>query len=312
MRVLNPVSPEASSIANIWWIFFGTCGAVYIIVIAVLLIATWRKRKNQGEAVSNPAQDQRARKAVTGAAIATAVILVILLGSDLAIQRSVAPRSDNPLAIRLTGHQWWWGAQYQNPNASDVFETANEIHVPIHRSIRLLLDSQDVIHSFWVPQIHGKKDLVPGHPTEFSFKVDRAGRYEGQCAEFCGYQHAHMGITIVAEEPAAFETWAAAQRKEAPPSETPSQIRGRHIFEHASCAMCHTVHGTTAASRVGPVLTHVASRSSLAAGTLPNTRDKLATWIVDPQGSKPGVLMPATELSKDDLNALLDFMETLR
>jgi len=193
MRVLNPVSPEASGIATIWWIFLATFTAVYIVVNILVLVAAWKKRKSSDGGSNDPAREKRVRRTITGGVIATTIILIVLLAIDLVVQKSVAPRDDDPLAIRLTGHQWWWGVEYENPNAADVFETANEIHIPIHRSIRLLLESQDVIHSFWVPQVHGKKDLVPGHPAEFSFKVDRAGRYEGQCAEFCGYQHAKMG-----------------------------------------------------------------------------------------------------------------------
>jgi cytochrome c oxidase subunit 2 len=235
-----------------------------------------------------------------------------LLVADLWIQRSLRPRDDNPLVIRLTGRQWWWAAEYQNSNPSKVFETANEIHVPVGRSIRLLLESNDVIHSFWVPRLQGKKDLVPGHPAALSFRVDRPGRFTGQCAEFCGLQHAHMGLLVVAEEPPKFEAWAQAQRKEAPAPTTDTTRRGREILETKTCAMCHTVAGTTARSRVGPVLTHFASRSTLGAGTADNNRGRLAQWIANPHDLKPGVLMPANALSPEDLNALLDYLGTLQ
>ncbi|HEU5078929.1 MAG TPA: cytochrome c oxidase subunit II [Opitutaceae bacterium] len=315
---LSPVSPEAADIARIWWIFFVVCAAVYIVVALLVVGARWcRGNSNSTAGIPPPlkveaSQELRTERIVLWATVVTALILVSLLGADLWVQRGISPRNDDPLAIRLTGHQWWWSAEYQDPNPSRVFETANEIHIPAGRSIRLILESNDVIHSFWIPQIHGKKDLIPGHPAEISFRVDKPGKYDGFCAEFCGYQHAHMGLIVVAEEPAKFEQWAQAQRTEAPPSLTDSQKRGREIFEHASCSLCHTANGTMARSRVGPILTHVASRSMIGAGVLPNTRENLAAWLVDPQIAKPGAMMPPNELSKADLNALLDFMETLK
>ena len=315
MNALAPVTPEAGSIAHLWWIFFWTCVAVYCVVMAVILAARWKHpdRAEPGQVVVTPAaSEKRTRRIISAGAVATLLILLGLLTADLVAQREVGPRNDNPLVVRIVGHQWWWGVEYQSPNASDVFETANEVHVPVQRSIRLLLESNDVIHSFWVPELQGKKDLVPGHPAELTFKIEKPGRYVGQCAEFCGYQHANMKIIIVADEPRVYEQWAAHQKELAPPSTTPTQIRGREIFERGTCSMCHSARGTDAGSRLGPVLTHVASRSSLAAGTLANTRENLASWIVDPQHVKPGTLMPPTELSKTDLEALLDFMETLR
>ena len=312
---LAPVTPEASGIARLWWVFFGVCVAVYIIVMLWVVTARARKRTTPSappSAAVDVAQEGKLHQVIGWSAAATAVIVVALLIADLALQRSQPPRKDDPLVIRMTGRQWWWALEYQNPDPSKVFETANEIHVPTGRSIRILLESADVIHSFWVPQLNGKKDLVPGHSNSISFRVDRAGRYDGQCAEFCGYQHAHMGIRVVAQEPADYEAWASRQQAEPAPPTQASALHGKEVFESTTCASCHTVNGTLAHSRVGPVLTHFASRETLAAGTALNQRDQRRTWITNPQGLKPGAQMPAATLAPADLEALLDYLETLQ
>jgi cytochrome c oxidase subunit 2 len=184
--------------------------------------------------------------------------------------------------------------------------------VPTGRPIRLLLESADVIHSFWVPRLQGKKDLIPGHPAKLTFRVDHPGTFTGQCTEFCGLQHAHMGLTVIAEPPEQFEAWAKAQRRAPPEPATERQKHGRTVLESKTCAMCHTVAGTRARSRVGPILTHFASRGTIAAGAAPNERARLAEWIRDPQKLKPGTLMPANALSPADLEALLDYLESLK
>jgi cytochrome c oxidase subunit 2 len=314
---LAPVTSEAAGIAHTWWLFFAICTAVYLIVVA-LVIGAWLKHRAQALSAPpapltiEPKAEHRTHRLVTWAAVVTVIILIGLLTADLWFQHGIGPRGGTPLTVRLTGHQWWWAAEYQNPDASEVFETANELHVPIGRPIRLLLESNDVIHSFWVPRIHGKRDLVPGHPASLSFQIDQPGRYEGNCAEFCGFQHAHMEITVVAEAPEHFEAWAQVQRSQAPEPTNDLQRRGRDLFEHSTCAMCHTVQGTTAHSRVGPVLTHFASHRELGAGAVPNTRDHLARWITDPQTVKPGVRMPPIALSTPDLEAMLAYLETLK
>jgi len=307
--VLAPVSEEAAGIARIWWIFLAVCTAVYLVIVALVVMLLKKPRDTAAQMPASltpePQAERRTHRLIVMGAGVTTVILLGLLLADLWVERGLGPRKD-PLTIRLTGHQWWWAAEYQNPNASDVFETANELHVPVGRPVQLLLESSDVIHSFWVPQIHGKRDLVPGHPGAITFQVDRPGRFEGQCAEFCGFQHAHMAIVIVAEPPEQFEAWARTERKSAPEPVTDNQRRGRDLFEHATCAMCHTVQGTSARSRVGPALTHLAGRKTLGAGVAPNNRGQLARWISDPHDLKPGVRMPPHRLSTDNLNALLD------
>jgi cytochrome c oxidase subunit 2 len=315
--ILAPVTPEADGIARIWWVFFAVCTVIYMVIVGIVVALALKSRTALEElpppalAVEAPAE-RRVHRAVKWATAGTGVILLALLTADLCVQRGLTSKVDNPLTIRLIGHQWWWSAEYQSPNAAEVFETANELHVPTGRPIRLILESSDVIHSFWVPRLHGKRDLVPGHPAVISFSLDSPGRFEGQCAEFCGYQHAHMGLSVTAEAPAEFEAWARAQRTEAATPQTDSQRRGHDLFQRTTCAMCHTINGTMAHSRVGPSLTHVATRRTLGAGVAANTRERLAIWISNPHALKPGVLMPPNEFSSSDLASLLDYLEILK
>jgi cytochrome c oxidase subunit II len=178
--------------------------------------------------------------------------------------------------------------------------------------VQLILQSADVIHSFWLPNLQGKRDLVPGKIQSLWLQPDRIGEFRGQCAEFCGYQHAHMGLVAVVESAEDFAKWQEAQRKPAPEPTTDKQRRGRDVFLTGSCVLCHTISGTPAGSRVGPPLTHIASQQTIGAGAFPNTRGYLAGWILDPQALKPGVRMPQNSLSADDLHALLDYLETLK
>jgi cytochrome c oxidase subunit II len=169
-----------------------------------------------------------------------------------------------------------------------------------------------VIHSFWVPSLHGKKDLIPGYTNVIWIEADRPGVYRGQCAEFCGFQHAHMALLVIADPPERFQAWAEAQRQSSPPPSTPQQARGKYLVEHLPCANCHTVRGTQASGKLGPDLTHLASRRTLAAGTMPNNRGHLGGWVLDPQSIKPGNLMPPTAMSSENLQALLSYLEILR
>jgi cytochrome c oxidase subunit 2 len=178
--------------------------------------------------------------------------------------------------------------------------------------VTLKLTSADVIHSFWVPSLMGKADLIPGRKNDLTFTAQKAGVFNGSCAEFCGMQHAHMGIRVVAQTKPDFEAWRQAQLKSAEKPATPTAETGEAIFQTSACALCHNISGTPASGQVGPDLTHVASRSSLAAGTLPFGRGQLAAWISDPQGIKPGAQMPDVRLAPDQMNALLDYLMGLK
>jgi cytochrome c oxidase subunit 2 len=304
---LHPAGPGAASISDLWWLMFWTCTVVYLLVMTALVVAI--RRRGGGDA---PAERTLVRS-VVGASVVTVVTLFGLLVASVATGRAVGSvTSRDAMVIAITGYQWWWDVEYHNPLPSLRARTANELHLPVGRPIRLLLTSNDVIHSFWVPNLHGKMDLIPGRRTELSLQVDRPGVYRGQCAEYCGLQHAHMAFTVIAEPAADFERWLAAQRQPAPAPNSLEQQRGFDIVTRGPCAMCHTVRGTSAGARTAPDLTHLASRSTLAAGTVPNTRGYLAGWIADPQHLKPGAKMPATGLSAEDLQAVLAYLEILR
>jgi cytochrome c oxidase subunit 2 len=190
--------------------------------------------------------------------------------------------------------------------------TANEIRIPTGRVVEVVLRSADVIHSFWVPSLVGKRDLIPGRPSEITIVADKPGIYRGQCAEFCGYQHAHMALTVVAERPDALEAWRKGQLEDAVSPTSDEERRGQQVVLSTGCVLCHTVRGTPAGGVSGPDLTHVASRQGLAADTLPMTTAALAAWIADPQGVKPGANMPRVDLGAADLNAVVAYVGSLK
>jgi cytochrome c oxidase subunit 2 len=220
----------------------------------------------------------------------------------------------NAVHVEVTGHQWWWSVRYlDGPHASDIFTTANEMHIPVGRPIVIKLKADDVIHSFWVPSLAGKKDLIPGRTALLTIRADEPGIYRGQCAEFCGLEHAMMGFLVVAEPQSQFDQWSAAQRQPAPEPADATAQRGKQVFQSSSCAMCHAISGADfAGAQHGPDLTHVASRQTLASGTLKNTREEMSAWIRNPQQFKPGTAMPATPLSQEDLDAIVAYLGELK
>ncbi len=319
---LNPAGAQAWRISGLWSLFCWTCAAVYVITMAVILIGVIRRRRRADEpdapappeTKTDPAREHRTGIIVAAALGLTIVILFVFMLSDFTTGRALASLSGDKtaLTIRLTGHQWWWEARYEDAVTSNTFTTANEIHIPVGRTIEFQLESADVIHSFWVPRLHGKKDMIPGHSTKLFLKADKPGIYYGQCAEFCGHQHANMRLVVVAQPHEEFEAWRTAQIRPAGEPPYDNLKRGRDVFLKNSCVMCHTIRGTIAGGRVGPDLTHVGSRKLLAANTIPNKPGHLAGWILDPQKIKPGVRMPQNALDPHDLRALLEFLESLK
>ena len=316
--VLDPKGPRAEDVARLHWIFTGIATVVYIIVIGALLYALWRAstRKpfiDEHQYHENPDQATVMKRGVIIAVTATVIIMLAALVTSVATGSAVATVPDaKPLRIDVVGHQWWWEVVYDDPIPQNQVKTANEIHVPVGRAVLLKMRSTDVIHSFWAPNLAGKKDLIPGHETETWFRADTAGIYRGQCAEFCGHQHAKMAFYIVAQPRLEFERWLTQQRETAPkPTDSLTQT-GERVFLSAPCAMCHSIGGTGAFGNVGPDLTHLASRRTLAAGTLPMTTGNLAGWILDPQSIKPGAKMPPTQLDPQSLQALLAYLGTLK
>lgn len=313
--MLDPAGIQAARTSSLWWAMFVILSATFLLVLALLWRAVARAQRaeiNETPRIE-PAGDGRVWRGVGAALAATVVILLALLVASLITGARLASQPmAKAMTIDVIGHQWWWEVRYRDAEPSRRFITANEIHVPVGQPVRINVTSADVIHSFWVPNLAGKRDLLPGLVGSLSLRADRAGTYRGQCAEFCGLQHARMAIYVIAEPRDRFEEWLEAQRRPAAAPRTETGRRGQDVFESARCGRCHMVRGTAADGRVGPDLTHVATRNFLAAGTVPNTRGNLAGWILDPQGVKPGARMPSSSLAPDDAHALLDYLETLR
>jgi cytochrome c oxidase subunit II len=313
--IMHPAGPQASNIEWLYWVIFWISFVAFVLTVAGFARAAARTRTSAPEMLPimrNPEGDRRAHWAVGSAVVVTVLTLFAILFMSVITGKKVeGVSSSNPITIQVTGHQWWWEVAYPNPQADQTVTTANEIHVPVGKPVVILTNSADVIHSFWPPSINGKRDLLTGNSSAFWIQVDQPGVYRGQCAEFCGLQHAHMGFSIVAEREDQFEAWQQQQLKPAKEPTDAEASRGRQVFLTHSCLMCHTVRGTDAGSRVGPDLTHIASRTMIAAETLPNTRGALAGWIVDPQRQKPGNQMPPNPLAPDDLQALITYLQTL-
>lgn len=302
---LNPAGFHAEKIADLWTVFLVVSSVVYALVMIALLLSLFHRRST----LTNP---KRALTAVSVATGVTVVTLFALLVSSIFTSRGLADDGATAMMLTVTGRQWWWQVDYEHPDQSKRVTTANEIVIPVGATVRITLKSPDVIHSLWIPNLQGKRDLIPGKDGVLRLRADRAGVYRGQCAEFCGEQHAKMALWVRALPPADYARWIESQRRAAPPPATPRRQQGMNVFMSAQCPLCHNITGTDAYGRTGPDLTHLASRRFIAAGTLPNRRDALARWILDPQHVKAGSYMPATPLPRDALEPLLDYLESLR
>lgn len=302
---LHPAGPAAEAIAWLWWLMFWICTAVFVIVLVLLGIGLARRRGKD----RRPTQPLGTKFIVIGGIILPAIVLIGLLIANL--QTTLALREVEPaLTIRVTGHMWWWEVEYPEYGIT----TANEIQIPVDRPVRLELRSADVIHSFWVPRLGGKMDLIPGLTNNYMLRADAPGEYRGQCAEFCGLQHALMALYVVAMPQEQFDEWVDERRAPPPPPAPTDErlLRGREVFASAACGNCHAIRGTKFNGQVGPDLTHIGSRLTIGAGTLPNNRGNLAGWISNPQPLKPGNLMPPSYLGSEELLALTDYLESLK
>jgi cytochrome c oxidase subunit 2 len=289
------------------------CSVVWALVMIALIFALWRKpRRREPAPSSDAATEHRLTITVVAAVIATVLIIGAFTILSFFVTRTLNVAGNDDLTIKVRGLQWWWGVEYFGSKSDQRFETANEIHIPVGKNVRLQLEGGDVIHSFWVPSLAGKQDLIPGRPNELIIRAERAGVYRGQCAEFCGLQHAHMALFVIAEEPSAFEQWAALQRANAAPSSGPESEAGQQAFLTKQCAACHTIRGTPASGTTGPDLTHVGGRKYIAAGLLETTRGSLAAWIADPQTLKPGNNMPMVPLNADELRSISAYLTGLK
>jgi cytochrome c oxidase subunit II len=316
---LNAAGQQAGKVEELFWFFIVLLGAIFLIVVALMLGPLFYRHRGIDqeplERTHTPSveTEQKLTRRVGWATGITVLILLGLIVISVSIGKSISEGNtpSNALTVEIVGNQWWWYIRYLNDDASRVLVTANEMHVPVGRPIVIRGTSHDVIHSFWAPNLHGKRDLIPSHMTTEWFQADREGRYRGQCAEFCGLQHAHMALWVVAETPAKFDAWLERQLRPAPTPSDAVKQRGQQVFLNHACVLCHAIRGTTAAAAEGPDLTHLASRSTIAAGTLPNTPGNLAGWIADPQNIKPGNHMAIVALSGADMQPLLAYLESL-
>lgn len=311
--MMNPAGPAARDISTLSWIVFSIFMAVALVMWVLIGWVALRRRGSLAEHFPINVEGGLSWILVGGVVIPFVVLtLVFVLGLKT---MSGFPMHDGPInpEIRLIGHQWWWEVQYVGGDPDARFTTANEIHIPTGKMVDIELLSDDVIHSFWVPRLHGKEDLIPGQPNRIRIRADEPGVYRGQCAEFCGAQHAHMAILVVAQAPEDFNAWAAQQRAPAAEPTNSEAQRGEQVFLSGPCAFCHTIRGTEAAGGVAPDLTHIAGREGLGANTLVNNTANLEAWLTHAQSLKPGVKMPdLTEFTGEDLRSLVAYLQQLR
>ncbi|HEV7265297.1 MAG TPA: cytochrome c oxidase subunit II [Falsiroseomonas sp.] len=307
---LDPASPDAALVAELGWWMFAVAGVVLLLVLVLVAAGLLRGRIGKG---GRPLGRTAGWALVIagGGVLPLAAILALVTSGSLIARNAVSQPGEDAITIEVSGRLWWWEFRYLDEVGAPIVVTANEIHLPAGRPVRFLLRSDNVIHSFWVPNLRGKTDMIPGKVNEIWMRPAKVGTFRGQCAEFCGTQHALMGFFVVVEPQERFAAWLGHQARPAAEPGTDEQARGRDVFLSAGCGSCHTIRGTPADGGLGPELTHFGSRLSIAAATVPNTRGHLGGWIADPQHIKPGNLMPSFALPPPDLLALLRYLEAL-
>jgi len=303
---LTPHSPAQHQIVLLWWVMFGVA-CVGLTVIAVLLLVGWVRRNR--EALPFGGSERGATRLVVGLGIATPIVLLsaLFIWSDVFVIRSTAAPApgSTALTVHVIGHQWFWEIRYDGVPGS----TVDELHIPVRTRVNVIGTTADVIHSIWVPELNRKADVIPGRTNRLLLYADRVGTYIGQCGEFCGLQHAHMQLTVIAEPRARFEEWL---RSEGQPAAEAANGPGLKLFKAKGCANCHAIRGTAANAHAGPDLTHVGSRRTLAAGTVPNDRTHLREFIRNPQAVKPGAKMPQLPQTPSQTDALVRYLESLK
>jgi cytochrome c oxidase subunit II len=309
LSIFDPVSPPAESIRSLSVLVLAITGAIFIVVEAILIYAIVRFRHRGTVASTEPPQVYGSKpiEIAWTAAPALVVFVLVLVTARTLWEVNVPPpqphAAENALFVTVVGRQWWWEYQYDHYNGRELsFWTANELHIPA--------SGEGVVHSFWVPRLAGKTDVVPGRTNNMWLQTDRAGLYLGQCAEYCGTQHANMLIRVVVDSPGDFERWL--ENEQQPAAENPAASAGRSVFLAQSCVNCHRVRGTPAQGRYAPDLTHLMSRKTLASGMVENSFDNLRRWVADPQPIKPGCLMPAFGLADRDRDDVVHYLLTLR
>ena len=314
LSYLSGFGAKAYPVTALTWGLLTISILAVTIVTALVLWGTLRPRTVERPVSDVPIARHGSGLGWLGVSVGiSAVFLLIAVVWTMAVLAKInaPPPGATPLTIEITGQQWWWKARYLNDDPSKILTTADEFHIPVGRPIRIKLIGADVIHSFWVPALAGKTDTIPGQTNITWLEADKPGRYRGQCTEYCGQQHAHMAFFIVAESPAAFQKWLDSQLQPAATPSSPALLHDQQVFvQH--CGECHTVRGSIAGGSVAPDLTHLMSRETLAAGTLPNTPGALSGWVADPQAQKPGTKMPDLYLSGPELTAVTTYLRTLQ
>jgi cytochrome c oxidase subunit 2 len=312
MSYLHTAGPAADPVTRLGW-GLGVVSVLVMVIIAALLLGAVLRRR--GAAPDHPGVSREGdglRWIYIGVGVSSVVLAACAIWTLLTLSAVAHPATRPAFTVRVSGAQWWWRLRYEDGTPHQVFTTANELHVPVGQPVRLELESEDVIHSFWVPQLAGKTDTIPGLTNVSWFQADKPGVYRGQCAEYCGAQHAHMSLRVIADPPAVFQAWWQAQLAPAlpPPPNGPAAAGAALVLSR--CSACHTVRGAGAGGIMGPDLTHLASRRTIAGGTLPNDPQHLSDWIAHAQHTKPGTKMPEFAFTHAELDAVVAYLSTLR
>lgn len=305
--VLDPAGPNAAAIAQLAWVLIAVVTIVFVLVGAALAVALYGKARWRAYLARNVT--------ILAAGLALPVLVLTgLLAYGLLLARGLsADAAPADMRVRVTGEMWWWRVAYLGPDGGEVLHDANELHIPVGKTVALELDANDVIHSFWVPELAGKEDMIPGRRNVLHLSADRPGVYAGQCAEFCGGPHALMGFKVIVHAPHDFDAWRKRRAANPPPPRDQLALRGAALVLELGCAACHMVRGTAANGQAGPDLTYVGARRSLGAGILPNNRGTLAGWVSKSQSIKPGNRMPNYDMiAAADLQAIAAYLEQLR
>ncbi|MGN6168397.1 MAG: cytochrome c oxidase subunit II [Solirubrobacteraceae bacterium] len=308
--IISDKSPQAHGITVLWWWMLGVAGIVFAGAVTFMVIGFVKRRTAGMPIFGRHELAAQMLVLVFGIGIPLAVLIPLFGVSDVYLvrQTSAPAPGTTKLTINVIGHKWWWGVRYEHGRAV----TANEIHIPVRTRVNLVATTADVIHSFWVPQLNRKIDMIPGQRNRILLYADRPGKYRGQCSQYCGLQHANMAMFVIAQPPGAFRAWLAHMATRAATPTTPVAKAGERLFMTSQCASCHFISGTPAQGTVGPDLTHLKTRSTLAAGTIPNTPKWLADWIHNPQYLKPGVRMPDLGLSWGQVHKIVAYLEELK
>ncbi len=308
---LFPSGPAAAKISHLGWFVLILFLIVAAVMWALIALVVTRPRGNFREHAPVNVGGGQNWILIGGFAIPAIILAVVFVTGLKAMSTFPMHGGMNmPAEIQITGHQWWWEALYKEGELDKRVTTANEIHIPVGRAVDIDLTSVDVIHSFWVPTLHGKVDLIPGQLNRIRIEADHPGVFRGQCAEYCGAQHAHMVLLVVAQTPEDFHKWLENERQPGAAPATAQEAHGRDVFLTKACVVCHTISGTGAQGTVGPNLTHIAARQGIAANTLPNNDANLAAWVTHAQSIKPAAAMP--NLSQFDGQELKDLVAYLR